>query len=364
LRDNHPDRRQFLTGSGLVMAGLFTRSDFLSGQPVGAAGGPAQKIIIDTDPGVDDTFALLMAMRSRELNILAITAVAGNVPLNFTLPNALRLVEIAARTDIPVASGADSPLIRRLITAAYAHGENGLAGIEFPAPTTKPVKEKAASLICRLVRENQGEITIVGLGPLTNVALALRQDPDIAKLIRKIVLMGGSLSGGNVTPAAEFNFYADPEAAGIVFDSGIPITMVGLDVTTKVALTQEHIRQLEAGRNPASQAAAKIATRMMELYRQRGSHGGLHMHDPLAMSAVLEPDILTLEDYHVEIETVGSFTAGESVGWKHDPLRYSAPLRAISSDQPVNSPAYTVNARVATAVDSEKFFRLLISRLT
>jgi inosine-uridine nucleoside N-ribohydrolase len=362
LREYHPDRRQFLTGSGLVMAGLFTRSDFLSAQASG--GGTAQKIIIDTDPGVDDAFALLMAMRSRELNILAITAVAGNVPLDFTLPNALRLVEIAGRTDIPVASGAASPLIRRLITAAYAHGENGLAGVEFPAPTTRPVKEPAAVLISRLVRENQGEITIVGLGPLTNLALVLRQEPEVAKMIPRIVLMGGSLSGGNVTPAAEFNFYADPEAASIVFDSGIPITMVGLDVTSKVALTQEHIRQLEAGRNAASQAAAKIATRIMEIYRQRGSEGGVHMHDPLAMSAVLEPDILTLEDYHVEIETAGNITAGESVGWKHDPMRYSPPLRAITSDLPVNTSAYTVNARVATAVDSERFFRLLISRLT
>jgi inosine-uridine nucleoside N-ribohydrolase len=251
------------------------------------------------------------------------------VPLSLTLPNALRLVEIAGRTDIRVASGAVSPLIRRLVTATYAHGENGLAGVEFPTPTMRPVKEPAADLICRLVRENPGEIAIVGLGPLTNVALALRQDPDAARMIRKIVLMGGSLSGGNITPAAEFNFYVDPEAASMVFDSGIPITMVGLDVTRKVELTQDHIRQLEAGRGPVSQAAAKIATRIMQLYRQQGSQGGLHM------------------------------TAGESVGWRKGALWYSAPLRATTPEGPGSHPAYTINASVATGVDSEKFFHFL-----
>jgi purine nucleosidase len=256
-----------------VLSGILARA-----QSASAPGAPAQKVIIDTDPGVDDAFALLLAMRSLELNILAITAVAGNVPLTLTLPNALRMVEIAGRTDIPVASGAASPLIRRLVTATYAHGENGLAGVDFPAPTLRPVKEPAADLICRIVRQNPGEITLVGLGPLTNVALALRQDPDAAKMIRRIVLMGGSLSGGNITPAAEFNFYVDPEAASIVFDSGIPITMVGLDVTQKVELTQDHIRELEAGHGQVSQAAAKIATRIMQLYRQQGSQGGLHMH--------------------------------------------------------------------------------------
>jgi inosine-uridine nucleoside N-ribohydrolase len=365
MRKHYPNRRQFLAGSsGLVMAGMMAHSRWLSGQTPSPSGVPAQKVIIDADPGVDDAFALLLAMRSPELNIRAITAVAGNVPLSLTLPNALRLVEIAGRTDIPVASGAASPLIRRLVTATYAHGENGLAGVEFPAPTMRPVKEPAADLICRLVRENPGEIAIVGLGPLTNVALALRQDPDAARMIRKIVLMGGSLSGGNITPAAEFNFYVDPEAASMVFDSGIPITMVGLDVTRKVELTQDHIRQLEAGRGPVSQAAAKIATRIMQLYRQQGSQGGLHMHDPLAMTALLQPDILTFEDYHVEIETAGALTAGESVGWKRGALWYSAPLRATTPEGSGSRQAYTTNARVATGVDSERFFHFLLSRLT
>lgn len=331
-------------------------------EAVTASPGEKHRIIIDTDPGVDDAFALLLAMRSPELKVEAVTAVAGNVPLDITLPNALRLVEIAGRTDIPVAAGASSPLIRELVTAAYAHGNNGLAGVDFPAPTLKPVGEPAADLICRVVRENAGNISIVGIGPLTNVALALRQDPGIIPMIRSIVLMGGSLSGGNVTPAAEFNFYVDPEAASIVFGAGIPIRMVGLDVTRKVQLTDAHIRSLQAGPGPVSKAAARIASAVMKMYREHGETGGPNLHDPLAVSSLIHPDILTFEDYHVEIETSGQITAGESAGWKHAPLWRSAPLRSASVSD--SEPSFKVNAKVATGVDSEKFFDLLISRLT
>jgi inosine-uridine nucleoside N-ribohydrolase len=327
------------------------------------AGVNAQKVIIDTDPGVDDAFALLLAMQSPELKVLAVTAVAGNVPLSVTLPNALRLVEIAGHSDIPVAGGAASPLTRTLITAAYAHGNNGLAGVQFPAAKLQPVKEPAADLICKVVRENAGEISIVGIGPLTNVALALRQDPEIASKIRSIVLMGGSLSGGNVTPAAEFNFYVDPEAASIVFDSGVPIRMVGLDVTRKVTLTEQHVAALRAGKGKVSEAAARIAEAVMKMAHSEKWHGGPNLHDPLAVSSMIDQEILTFEDYEVEIETLGSITAGESVGWKHAPLRRSAPLQTgIAEDTP--SSAFKVNAQVATGVDSEKFFKLLISRLT
>ena len=161
----------------------------------------ATKVIIDTDPGVDDAFALMLAMRSPELNVMAVTAVAGNLPLEITLPNALRMVEICDRTDIPVAAGASVPLIRRQVTASYAHGENGLGGVSLPPPKITAIKEHATELICRIVLEHPGEVTLIGLGPLTNLALALRSEPNLAKAIKSIVLMGGSLSGGNVTPA-------------------------------------------------------------------------------------------------------------------------------------------------------------------
>ena len=347
-----------------MATGILLRPSSMLGMAGHGFGGvAAQKVIIDTDPGVDDAFALLLAMRSPELKVLAVTAVAGNVPLNVTLPNALRLVEIAAHSDIPVAGGSASPLTRKLVTAAYAHGNNGLAGVEFPAAKLAPVKEPAADLICRLVRENPGEISVIGIGPLTNVALALRQDPEIASKIRSIVLMGGSLSGGNVTPAAEFNFYVDPEAASVVFDSGVPIRMVGLDVTRKVTLTEQHVDALRAGKGRVSEAAARIAEAVVKMAHGEKWHGGPNLHDPLAVSSMIDPDILTFEDYHVEIETLGSITAGESVGWKHAPLRSSAPLQTgIVGDTP--PAAFKVNAQVATGVDSEKFFTLLISRLT
>ncbi|HEY1495641.1 MAG TPA: nucleoside hydrolase, partial [Candidatus Solibacter sp.] len=229
------------------------------------------RVILDTDPGVDDALAILLALRSPELQVEAITPVAGNVPLEFTLPNALKLVEIAGRTDVPVAGGARHPLVRQLITASHVHGNNGLAGVEFPEPKIKPVAESAPEMIRKIVKANPGEISIVAVGPLTNVALALRDDPDLAAKIKSIVIMGGSLSGGNVTPAAEFNLYVDPEAARIVFDAGVPLTMVGLDVTRKVLFTDARLKALETAKNPSGIAAAKIMAATLE-HLNRGPH--------------------------------------------------------------------------------------------
>jgi len=357
------DRREFIRMSGgVLVSGIISSPRAMLGIAQ-TAGAGAQAVIIDTDPGVDDAFALLLAMRSSELKVLAVTAVAGNVPLDVTLPNALRLVEIADRSDIPVAGGASSPLIRKLVTASYAHGNNGLAGVEFPPARLKPVKEPASELICRLVRENANNICIIGIGPLTNIALALRQDPEIASMVSSIVLMGGSLSGGNVTPAAEFNFYVDPEAASIVFGSGVPIRMVGLDVTRKVQLTERHVEALQAGKGRVSEAAARIADAVMKM-RRADSVRGPNLHDPLAVSSLIRPDILTFEDYQIEIETTGSITAGESLGWKHAPVHYSAPMQSTSAMGSVGDLPFRANAKVATGVDSEEFFELLISRLT
>src|SRR6185369_10225760 len=275
-------RRGFVTSSAAVLAAstLLREVDGL-GQSMGK-GSP--KVIIDTDPGVDDAFALLLAMRSPELKIEGITPVAGNVPLKLTLPNALRMVEIAGRTDIPVAAGAKVPLVRRLVTAAYAHGENGLGGAVFPEPKIKPIAEPAAEFIRQTVRKYPGEVNLITVGPLTNVATALQMDPELAGMIPRLVMMGGSLSGGNITPAAEFNIYVDHEAARVVFQSGIPITMVGLDVTRKTSLTDDQVRQLEAGPSPTSQAAAKIARNAIEHNRQQGFMVGPNMHDSLAVA--------------------------------------------------------------------------------
>src|SRR5437764_552479 len=183
-------RRTFVSSAAALLAtSSFSRETWAS-DAQGAVGRGPSRVIIDTDPGVDDALALLLAMRSQELKIEAITPVAGNVPLELTLPNALRLVEIAGRTDIPVAAGARTPLLRRLVTATYAHGENGLGGAVFPEPTTKPVSEPASEYIRAIVRKYPHEVTLITLGPLTNVATALNSDPELAGLIRGLTMMG------------------------------------------------------------------------------------------------------------------------------------------------------------------------------
>src|SRR5580765_4009463 len=309
-------RREFVTASAATLA-IGTVAPNLRVQPIAKQQpdrGPS-RVIIDTDPGVDDALALLLAMRSPELKIEGITAVAGNVPLDLTLPNALRMVEIAGRTDIPVAAGAKGPLLRRLVTAAYAHGENGLGGAVFPEPKIKPVAEPAAALIRQIIRKYPGEVTLLPVGPLTNIATALNLDSELAGMVRGIVMMGGSLSGGNITPAAEFNVYVDPEAARRVFQSGIPITMVGLDATRKTSLTEEHVRVLEASQNPVSQAAGKIGRNAINHNRERGFLIGPNMHDSLAVATFLDPSILTFKDFYIDVETHGELTAGETLGY-------------------------------------------------
>ncbi len=380
-------RRQFVTSSAAVLAvSSLPRDARADGTPIEQpqqAGSGPRRVIIDTDPGVDDALALLLAMRSPELRIEAITAVAGNVPLELTLPNALRMVEIAGRTDIPVAAGAKAPLLRRLVTAAYAHGENGLGGAVFPEPRTHPVKEPASEVIRQIARKFPGEVTLLTIGPLTNIATALKMDPEVAGMIRALVMMGGSLSGGNITPAAEFNIYVDPEAARIVFQSGIPITMVGLDVTRKTSLTEEHLLQLQAGQNPISQAAATIARNAIEHNRERGFEVGPNMHDSLAIAGFLQPSLMKLKEYYVDVETTGELTAGETLGYSPNAgdlrrrpgrendaaalnmsISGSAPTLAGTRTSPVVRDKFAPNADVAVDVDSARFFDLLIGRLS
>lgn len=363
------DRRRFVTATtaGLGLA-AFATAIAASGKEAAARG--QSRVIIDTDPGVDDAFALLLAMCSPQLHIEAITAVAGNVPLELTLPNALRMVEIAKRTDIPVAAGAKAPLLRRLVTAAYAHGENGLGGAVFAEPKTLPVAEPAADLIQRIVRKYPGEISLITLGPQTNIATALNADPGLAALVRSVVMMGGSLSGGNITPAAEFNVYVDPEAARIVFQSGIPITMVGLDVTRKTALTDQHVATLASHNNPVSQAAALIGRNSLAHHRAQGLPSGPNMHDSVAVAAFLDPGIVTTEPFYVDVETSGELTAGETLGYRvpsappQPPVRGSAPLLGSLKSSPVLRDHPEPNARVALDLNAEAFFELLIGRLS
>jgi pyrimidine-specific ribonucleoside hydrolase len=374
-------RREFLSNStGLAVAGavgglalshplsahvLAARASASKSPMFASAPGKPRRIIIDTDPGIDDAMAIFLALRSPELKIEAITPVCGNVPLDLTLPNALRLLEIAGRADVPVAAGASHPLVRRLATAGHVHGVNGLAGVEFPEPKIKPVHESAPELIRRIVRDNPGEITIVAVGPLTNVALALRADPELASMIPAIAIMGGSLSGGNMTPAAEFNLYVDPEAARIVFDANIPLSMVGLDVTRRCLVNEQHIKQLEAANNPVSQAAGKIMRATYERMRQGGEVTDIALHDALTVASLIDHDVITRKEYYVEVETVGEWTAGQTLGYDgHGPVRKSPQMETSAPEPPPAEVPYKPNAQVAVGVDPDRFFHLLIERLT
>jgi inosine-uridine nucleoside N-ribohydrolase len=268
------------------------------------------------------------------------------------------------------------------VTATYAHGENGLGGAVFPEPKTKSIPQTAAAFIRDTIRKYPGEVTLITIGPLTNVATAFSADRALAGMARGLVMMGGSLSGGNITPAAEFNVYVDPEATRIVFQSGIPITMVGLDVTRKTTLTEQHVATLEAAQNPVSQAAGKIARNAINHAREQGFLAGPNMHDSLAVAAFLDASLLQWNDYYVDVETAGELTAGETVGYsptagdlRRTPekekeaamkmsIRGSAPTLASSGTSPVIRDRFVPNARVAVGVDTERFFRLLIGRLS
>jgi inosine-uridine nucleoside N-ribohydrolase len=352
----NPSRRNLLAGAAaLASSAVLARA--------GAATAAPRRVIIDTDPGVDDALAILLALHSPELKIEAITAVAGNVPLDLTLPNSLRLLEVARRTDIPVARGASRPLKRQLVTAPHAHGDNGLAGVDLPLPQTAPVAEPAAQLISRITRQFPGEVEIVAIGPLTNIALALQSDPQLATRIHGLTIMGGSLSGGNVTPAAEFNSYVDPEAAQIVYRSGARITMIGLDVTRKAVMTNEHIARLEAASNPAGRTAGRIMRATRELLRTtRANEGQVLVHDPMTVGALVDPSLVMLQDMLIEIETRGELTAGETVGYHKGPVHRAAPMADASAMPPEDT--FKPNCRVALDVDAPRFLELLVSRLS
>jgi pyrimidine-specific ribonucleoside hydrolase len=266
-------------------------------------------IIVDCDPGYDDAIALILACASEKLDLLAVTAVAGNQTLENTLRNAKQILSFIGKRP-PVAAGAAKPLVRELQTAPEVHGKNGLNVPELPDPSNyqeEPVP--AWELTRKLVLESPNPVTLVPLGPLTNIATLLTLFPEVKQNIARISLMGGSLcTGGNWTSAAEFNIFVDPEAAEIVFSSGLPITMCGLDVTNKALFFPEEAEALrETGR--AGRFAATLIDSYFGFYRKQGFKGAA-LHDPCVVAAIIAPDIFQTKDFHVDIETKGSLTRG------------------------------------------------------
>jgi inosine-uridine nucleoside N-ribohydrolase len=275
----------------------------------------ARKIIIDTDPGQDDAFALLFALGSRELEVVAVTAVAGNVPLAKTERNARQILELAGREDIPVAPGCARPMVKALRTAEYVHGESGLEGWNLPEPATPPRAVHGVDLIIdMLMAAPEGEITLCPLGPLTNIAMALVKEPRIASRIREIVLMGGGFfEGGNTTPAAEFNIFVDPHAAHVVFTSGVPLTMVPIDCTYKAIMTPSWLGRLRALGTRTGVAAAGMAEFYQRYGNQKFGTDSYPMHDPCVIGYLLRAELFEGRKCHVEIELASPATQGMTV---------------------------------------------------
>ena len=273
-----------------------------------------RKIIIDTDPGQDDAVAILLALASPELEVLGLTCVAGNVPLALTEVNARKVCEVAGRPDVKVFAGCDAPLKRKLVTAEYVHGQTGLDGVELPAPTMALQEQHGVDFIIETLRaEPAGTVTLCPLGPLTNIARAFQRAPDIVDRVAEIVLMGGAyFEVGNVTPAAEFNIYVDPEAADIVFKSGVKLTVMPLDVTHKVLTTRARVAALKATGRVGEVVASWTGFFERFDVTKYGSEGA-PLHDPTVIAYLLKPKLFAGREINVEIETGSDLTLGMTV---------------------------------------------------
>ena len=306
-----------------------------------------QKLIIDTDPGQDDAVAILLALASPEFDLLGITTVAGNVPVDLTTINARKICDLADRPDCLVFAGQDQPLARPLVTAEHVHGRTGLDGTDMPPPQTPVQDMPAVDFLITSIREHPaGAVIIATLGPLTNLGLALQQAPDIAPRIGQVVMMGGGFfEGGNITVAAEFNIYVDPEAADIIFRSGIPIVMMPLDVTHKVLTHQKRIDRFAGLGNETGRQVAKMLSFSERFDEKKYGTDGGPLHDPCTIAWLLAPELFSGRYCNVVIETRSELTLGMTVidWWR------------VSDRAP--------NAHVIRDIDDDGFFDLLVSRL-
>ena len=307
-----------------------------------------RKIIIDTDPGQDDAVAILLALASPdEIDVLGVTAVAGNVPLPLTQKNARIVCELAGKPDTLVFAGCDAPLVRKLVTAEHVHGKTGLDGPQMSDPTMPLQDQHAVEYIIEKLRAHDaGTITLCPLGPLTNIATAFKNAPDIIEKVQEIVLMGGAyFQVGNITPAAEFNIYVDPEAAKIVFDSGVPIVVMPLDVTHKALTTRARVEAFRALGTKVGDMVAAWTDFFERFDKEKYGSEGAPLHDPCVIAYLIQPDLFTGRHVNVEIETVSELTLGMTVAdwWR------------VTDRAP--------NAMFMGDLDSDGFFALLADRL-
>ena len=303
------------------------------------------RILLDCDPGHDDAIALFLALASPELELLGVTTVAGNQTLDKTTANAIRLLDAVDRPEIPVAAGADRPFVRQRYVAAYVHGESGLDGPELPPPSREPDGRHAVELLADTLDGADRPITLVPTGPLTNIALLLALHPGIEHRIERVVLMGGAIAEGNVTPAAEFNIWADPEAARRVFESGLDLTMVGLDVTHRALVGEP-----EAERMRAAGRAGAIVADLLGFYgrfhREQYGWAGSPIHDAVAVAYVAQPGLLETKHRHVDVDCSWELSRGRTL---------------VDLWERMGQPA---NCHVATGIDAPGFIELLIERIS
>jgi uridine nucleosidase len=305
------------------------------------------KIIFDTDPGIDDSMALLLALASPELEVVGVTTVFGNNSVDKLTLNALRILEVAGRSDIPVAQGAGTPLVRAYRGRGEdVHGEDGLGNTNLPLPAGKALAESAAAFIVRTVCAQPGEITLVAVGPLTNLALALKLEPRLPTLVKQVIVRGGAAHvPGNISPVAEANIYNDPEAANLVFSARWPLTMVGLDVTTRTVMTRAYFDSVLAVRNPRTEFLEQVTPFYFKFYAWLYKLDGVFTHDPSAIGYAIDPTLFQTENVPIYVETQGN-CAGQTVP---DPFRSYATGGEVT---------------VCVGVDSERLLALFKERLT
>lgn len=308
-------------------------------------------IIIDCDPGHDDAIAILLALASPEVELLGVTTVAGNSTLDKTTVNALKVLELSDRRDIPVAAGASRPLVRDLVTAEHVHGKSGLDGPDLAHPVLEPMSVHAVDFLADRILEAPAPVTVVPIGPLTNIALLLSRYPEVVENVSRIITMGGAIGTGNITPSAEFNIYVDPEAAHRVYHSGLPITMIGLDVTHQALLDENHAERFRTlGRT--GRFVAQLLDFFISNYprhrsgRGAGGGGGAPIHDAVAVAQVIWPDLVSTVDCHVTVETQSELCRGRTVvdRW--------------------NVTGQAANAAVGVAIPGDRFADLLIERVS
>jgi len=319
-----------------------------------------QRVIIDTDPGTDDALAILLAFDSPEIRVEALTVVAGNVTSDVGLENALKVASLAGRCDVPIARGARKPLAADLNIEPFWNGSNGLGGAELPAATCKADARFGPDLIIEMIHKYPHEITLVPIGPLTNIALAVLKDPSIVPLTKGVVLMGGSISGGNVNAAAEFNVYCDPEAASTVFNAGWPITMVGLDVTEVTLLHEPDAQRLEAKGGPQGKFAAVVARFQIGLYQGTGFPGGA-IHDALAVGAAIDPMFVKTRAMRVDVETGGKYARGATLANRDGTI--DKVIRVGDHLETIGVTPVVPNVNVAIEADSQRLIDFFVERV-